>query len=56
MNDFIYKEGKIKGTKHKYFDLQIGLFDNDEITDYFDFKLQWSKRIDHAGFNFHILD
>jgi len=54
MNDWIYKEDKIPYCKHKYFNLQIGWYLSEDFYDYFDFTCKWTRRQDHAGFNFEI--
>jgi hypothetical protein len=55
MNDWIAVEKKIINTEHKYFNLQFGLFEGKyEETDIFRFDSNWSRRVDHAGFNLNI--
>jgi len=52
MNDIIYKETKIIGTKHKHFNLQIGWYE--KLETWFNIGLEWSRRRDHAGFRLDI--
>jgi hypothetical protein len=49
MNDWLSFEKRILGTKHKYINFQIGW--NRESTNIFYFNLQWSYKVDHAGFS-----
>lgn len=52
MNDLIAIEKKIINTKHKYFNLQIGIFKGSmEECNIFKFNIDWNRRIDHAGLN-----
>jgi len=49
MNDWIYFEKRIIGTKHKYINLQIGW--DKESTTIFGFNFRLSRKEDHAGLN-----
>lgn len=51
MNDWIYLEKRIIPTNHKYYNLQIGNYIK-EFFSYFTFRLEWTRKQDHAGLNF----
>jgi hypothetical protein len=53
MKDIVYSENKIIFTKHKYYNLQIGvLTEKKEKTNIFNFSIKVTKKVDHAGFSF----
>jgi hypothetical protein len=52
MIDWVYKEAKTPFCKNKFFNLQIGWM-TDEYYEYFDFTCKWTRKQDHAGFNFN---
>ena len=53
MKDLIYFDKKI--IKHKYFDFQIGYFTKKyEKTNIFNINIKFSKKTDHAGFEFDL--
>lgn len=55
MNNWIYSEKKIFKTKHKYYNLQVGLYtEKEEQTYVFDSSVGLSRRCDHAGFRFEV--
>lgn len=50
MKNWIYSEKKIIKSKHKYYCLQVGIYDKkDEQTHIFNSTIRLSRRLDHAG-------
>ena len=39
----------IRLSKHKTFEVQLELWDSEFARDFFEFKLQWTRKCDHAG-------
>jgi hypothetical protein len=55
MKDLIYSEEKIPGTKNKYYNLQIGYYNEGRNGfTFFDFKTELNSRQDHCGFWFEL--
>jgi len=49
----MYKSGKIIGTKHKIWEVEIGWI---KSTDIFDFWLHWDRKNSRFDFSFEILN
>jgi hypothetical protein len=55
MKDWLYREKKIKFTKHKYYNLQFGKYtDIYEKTNIFESSFKITKKCDHAGLKISI--